>query len=133
MSVIRVEAQLTPGQLLEAVAQMPKAELERFAQRVLALLPRQSSSRLSRTESTLLKKINQAIPADLQARFDGLVAKRRADTLSNGEYEELLRLTQQVEALDAKRIGYLAELAQARRTSLLDVMSELGIKQPPYV
>lgn len=132
MSVIRVEAQLTPGQLLEAVAQMPKAELERFAERVLALLPRQSGSRLSRTESTLLKKINQGVPADLQARFDELVAKRQADTLADGEYDELLRLTEQVEALDAKRAGHLVELARLRRTSLPELMTELGIKPPPY-
>ncbi|NJL27925.1 MAG: STAS/SEC14 domain-containing protein [Thermoanaerobaculia bacterium] len=132
MSVIRVEAQLTPGQLLEAVAQLPRSELKRFAEKVLALVPRQDRGRLSRTESSLLKKINQGVPEDLQARFDALVAKRQIGDLAAAEHDELLSLTEQLEALDAKRVGYLAELARYRRTSLPDLMTELGIKQPPY-
>lgn len=47
-----------------------------------------------------------------------------------GEYEELLALTQQVEAANVKRIERLSELAKLRKTSLPELMKQLGIKTP---
>ena len=48
-----------------------------------------------------------------------------------GEHEELLRLTNQVEGLEADRLAHLAELARLRRTSLTALMEELGIQPAP--
>ena len=41
MPVLQIEAQLTTGQLLKAVEQMPQPELDRFVERVVALRARQ--------------------------------------------------------------------------------------------
>jgi hypothetical protein len=89
-----------------------------------------SGAPLSPKESELLVKISQSLPADLQRRYDELIAKRRESALSEAEYDELLRLTEQVEAFDIKRVEYLAELARSRKTTLRVLMKDLGIKAP---
>jgi hypothetical protein len=89
-----------------------------------------SGSQLSPKESELLVKISQILPAHLQRRYDELIPKRRESALSEAEYDELLRLTEQVEAFDVKRVESLAELARLRKTSLRALMKELGIKTP---
>ncbi len=86
----------------------------------------------SQTESELLTKIHQGIPADLQSHFDDLIGKRRGRTISQAEYEELLRLTKKIEDLDARRVEYLAELARLRETTVPLLMKNLGLKTPPY-
>ncbi|MFP4350030.1 MAG: hypothetical protein ACLFQY_17180, partial [Desulfococcaceae bacterium] len=87
--------------------------------------------RLPPDESELLIKINQGIPEKLQRKYNELLHKRDEKTLTNDEYEELLRLTDQMEMLDAKRIEHLTELANIRNKPLVLLMDELGIKPPP--
>lgn len=87
---------------------------------------------LSGSESELLAKINQGVPVELQNRYDALIAKRRASTLTETEHSELLRLTDQVEGLDKRRVEYLAELARLRKISLRALLKDLGIKPRPY-
>ncbi len=73
-------------------------------------------------ESELLLKINQGIPLDIQKSYNNLIAKRDVKTLTNDEYNELLRLTEQIEKQQAQRIEYLAELASLKRISLNTLM-----------
>lgn len=120
------------GQLLEVAVKMPAPELERFMGQLMALRTHQRAPRLSDPESELLVKINQGVPAELQNRYDELVAKRQKGHLTEAEYTELLALTEQVEELDARRVGYLAELARLRNTNLKSIMQDLGIAPPPY-
>jgi hypothetical protein len=80
----------------------------------------------------LLSKINQGIPAELQRRYDELIAKRQEMILTADEYSELLQLTDQIEMLDAKRIEYLAGLARIRKKPLTVLMDELEIQPPAY-
>ena len=133
MSTIHIEAQVSPEQLLRAVEQMTPQELAAFIRHVLALRAQREAPHLSQTESALMLRINQAIPADLQRRYDDLIAKRSAATLTPEEYAELLQLTDQVEQLEADRIAALTELASLRQISLTDLMHSLGIQPPPYV
>ena len=88
---------------------------------------------LPRAEAELLQKANQSIPAEIQRRYDALIAKRKAETLTPEEYAELLRLTDRVENLAAQRVTYLTELAQLRHTTLSELMRQLGIRSPDYV
>jgi hypothetical protein len=78
----------------------------------------------------LLLKINQPVPADLQRRYEELIARRDERTLSPEEHQELLRLTDQVELLEAERVRHLIELAGLRKVSLDDLMRQLGLE--PY-
>jgi hypothetical protein len=87
---------------------------------------------LPQAESELLLKINQEFPSELRKRYNELTAKRDAETLTPDEYDELLRLTDQIEMLQARRIEYLSELASIRKVSLPKLMDDLGISGPGH-
>ena len=131
MPVIHVNADVSAEQLVRAAAQLPPIEWERFLSRVCALRPPHAERVLSHEESALLMKINQGVPVETQRRYDALIAKRRANSLTPEEYEELLRLTDDIEQFDATRITYLVELARLRDMPLPVLMNELGIA-PTY-
>jgi len=127
MPVIQVEAQVPTDELLKAVGQLSQPDLEQFVFQVIALRAKRQAPGLPRDESELLLKINEGMPPDIQARYNDLIAKRQDETLTPDEYKELLRLTQQVEKLEVRRVEYLAELARLRRMSLTALMENLGI------
>jgi len=96
-------------------------------------LPAQQRSHvqpLSATESELLLKINHSLEGIAWARYHALVAKRRAETLTADEQQELIALSDQIEAANAERMTYLAELARLRNVSLAALIRQLGL-QPP--
>ncbi len=131
MSAIKIEASISLEQLLNAVERLPDEEISHFTEQVLALRARRVAPALPADEAALLQRINQTIsPAD-QRRYDDLVAKRDAEILTPDEHIELLRLSNLREAYDADRIAALAELAQARQTSLAALMVALDISPPP--
>jgi len=80
----------------------------------------------------LLEKINQGLPPDVQHRYDELTAKRRAETLTPGEHQELLTLIDRIERADAERAQRLSELAWLRKVSVTTLMDALGIRSPDY-
>ena len=133
MSIVQVEARLSTDELLKAAGHLGQTELEQFALQIIALRARRQAPSLPRAEAELLLKINQGLPPEVQKRCDELVAKRRAESLTSDEYNELLRLTDQIENLEARRIEYLAELARLRQASLTELMDDLGIRPPAYV
>ena len=132
MPVIQLEAQLSSAQLLQAVELMPSEELDEFVERILLLHAQRSATHLKHTESELLLQINRGIPPERRERYEALLAKRQAEALNAEEYAELLRLTGQIEQLDASRLIALAELARLRQTSLAELMRTLGIQPPDY-
>jgi hypothetical protein len=132
MPVVHVEAQLPTDELLRAVGQLNQSELEQFVSQVIALRAKRQASSLPRAESELLLNINEGVPSDIQVRYNGLIAKRQSETLTPDEYEELLRLTQQVEHVEVRRVEYLAELARLRGTSMTALIENLGIRPPTY-
>ncbi len=76
-------------------------------------------------------KINQSRPEREAPRYQELMFKRRAETLTPEEHEELLRLTDAAEATQAERVRHLAELARIRGTTLDALMVELGLQPAP--
>ena len=129
MPTIQVEME----QLLNAALQLPRAELDQFVKKLLSLRRQSEIPQLPMRESELLLKINQGVPAQLQQRFDQLVEIRRDNTLTPGEYQELLALTEQIEQFDVERLQWLIELAQLRGLTLDELMQQLGINPRPYV
>jgi hypothetical protein len=132
MPTIQVEAQVSTEQLLRVVEQMPTHELNTFVASVLALRAQREAPHLSQAESDLLLKINHAIPPELQQRYNELISKRRAETLSAEEHTELLNMTDQIEKLEADRVAALADLARLRHTSVPELIFTLGIEAPTY-
>ena len=133
MPTIQVEAQLTTDELQRAVQQLNQNELEQFVFKVVNLRAKQQAPSLPKTESDLLRKINQGLPKELQKKYKVLLEKRRAEELTPDEHKELLSLSDQVEKLEAQRVEYLAEMARLRQINLTDLMSSLGIQSPAYV
>jgi hypothetical protein len=132
MATVRIEAELSSEDLLKAAAQLSPRDLEEFVQRILALQAQRRAPSLAEAETELILKINQGAPSELQVRYDELVAKRRAETLTPDEHAELLRLTEQMEGLELQRVECLAALARLRQTSLTAVMDALGIRPPQH-
>jgi len=61
------------------------------------------------------------------------MAKRRAETLTTEEHQELLALIDRIEQADAERVQTLAELARLRHVTVTALMAQLGIRRPAYV
>lgn len=87
----------------------------------------------SKSESELLQQINQGFSPETWRRYHELIANRQAEILTPEDLSELISLSDQIEKANARRIGYLIELAQLRQVSLETVMEQLGIQAPRYV
>ncbi|WP_129673301.1 STAS/SEC14 domain-containing protein [Candidatus Chloroploca sp. Khr17] len=131
MSTIPIE--ISTEQLLRAVERLPANELETFVAQVIALRTRREGGQLDANETALLLTINAAYldPAQ-QARFDALVAKRQAETITPTELQELIAMTDVIEQRDTERLEALQELARVRQTTVGILMDALGIRTPAY-
>jgi len=81
----------------------------------------------TRAEVELLRKIHEGLGPETWDRYRELVARRRAEKLTPEEHAELIALSDRIEEANARRIGYVAELADLRKTTLPELMDELGI------
>ena len=88
---------------------------------------------LSANESYLLEQINTGLSAAEWQRYHTLIALRQAEQLDEIDREELIALSDRLEAANVNRIEALIKLAQLRQTSLTKLMDELGIYPPAYV
>ncbi|MGB7247668.1 MAG: STAS/SEC14 domain-containing protein [Phormidesmis sp.] len=120
-------------ELIRAANQLDETDLDRFLQQVVTLRAQRKASVLSVEEAQLLDKFNQAIPATLQEQYQHLRARREEDSLTSREHSQLIELSKQIEQLSAERLESLATLAQLRRVSLPDLMSQLGLTPASYV
>ena len=132
MSTVQITSYVSFDELLHGVEQLNLTELEQFVFRVLSLQAQRKSPSLPRNEAKLLLKINQGLPSGVQKRYDELTAKRQAETLTSDEHQELLRLVDRIEKLDADRVKHLAELSRLRVIPLTTLMQDLGIRTPAY-
>lgn len=123
---------MSPEQLLQAVQELSKPEFEQFFERLVELRSPIVVQTLSLTESELLAKINQPVLPAVQQRHCELMAKRRAQSITEREYDELLVLIDKLEKADAERIRCMRELARLRKVSFDEVIQQLGIKPQSY-
>ena len=121
---------MSVDELLSAVESLNEPDLESLVNRALFLRARLRSPVLSSEETGLLRKINQGIPQALNERYQVLLEKRDAETLSQVEYEDLLVVGERIEAVGVKRIEALAKLSTIRQVPLLTLMDSLGIQSP---
>jgi hypothetical protein len=105
-------------------AYIVEAVQERLAQ---ARPRRRHAPRLSPEEARLLSKINLGISPSEWERYHELIARRKGEALTPDEQMELIALSERLEEINAQRIGYLAELARVRNTSLEALIRELGL------
>src|SRR5437870_1666581 len=100
--------EIPTSELFHAVQQLSLEELNEFALQVLDLRNRRIAPSLSATETGLFQRINAPLPPPVQHRYDELIGRRRAGTLTLQEHAELLQLTAQAEENQANRIQALA-------------------------
>jgi len=108
-------------------------ELDQFIKQVILISAQKKSPSFSNQETDLFLKINNGIPFELQQKYNRLIDKRDKSELTKNEYKELLRITDKVEQLEAKRIKYLSQLAKLRKTTLSNLMRDIGIKEPEII
>lgn len=123
-----LNVQVKVEQLLDAVLQMPEDEFQQFVNKLFVLRARRRAPVLAEREAELLEKISQCLPPAVQARLNGLIKKRRAETITDDELQELIRMTNEVELFDAKRLEHLIELAHLRNVPLKKLIKQLGLK-----
>src|SRR6266436_4138351 len=126
-------AQLSTDQILTAVTHLSLSELDQLFAHGLALQAKGKAAHLSAIESGLLMRINQDLPSEICERLAVLRTKREDETITDTEYEELTRLTDQAEELHAARMAALVELATLRGLPLPVLMDQLGIHFPAHV
>ena len=133
MASVQVTSQINIdlNQVLDGVAQLETAELERFVEQVNFILAKRKSSSLPQHEAELLQQIHQGLPDHIQQRYNDLQAKQQAETITAEEHQMLLTLVDTVEQADVDRLQHLIELAQLRQVSLPDLMRQLDIEIPP--
>ncbi len=116
--------------LLKDVSQMPLVEMERFVQSVNALITQKKTTDKSYRERFLLGKINQtALPKEKIERYQLLVRKLEAETISDLEYTDFMDLTDLEEQIRLERMTYLVELAQLQGITLPQLMTNLGLNR----
>ncbi len=79
---------------------------------------------LSGEESKLLRQVNEWLPSETWDEYQELREKFRAETLTEAEHQRLTEIYDQIEVINAQRIGFIAELARLRRVSLKEMMNQ---------
>jgi hypothetical protein len=114
--------------ILEALEQLDRGELDQIARRVRRLRVAKPTTDALLREDELLKVIRRKKPRELRIRYGELIAKRQTDALTPDEYGELLRLSDQAEAFNVRWLEALAELSKIRNTTLPLLIHDLGIQ-----
>lgn len=131
MPTIQVEANVSVDDLVEVVSRLSEPDLERLSSEVNLVRAKRKSPCLPEHESELLQVLNQPAPAELQTRYDELISLRDAKTLTPAQHQELLGLTQKIEAHNVTRVKALTELAALRKTTLRELLRDLQIQLSP--
>jgi hypothetical protein len=126
---IKITKQVDLGldDILTGISELDTKDLENFMQKVGHLIARRKVAALPERESELLMRINKAIPATLQKRYEDLLAKNRAESITLIEHEELLKVIDKVEIKNAERLENLIELSRIRNISLDLLMRQLHL------
>ncbi len=126
---IKITKQVDLGMddILNGISELETKDLEKFIQKIGHLIARRKGTYLPEQESKLLMKINKAIPATLQQRYEYLLTKNRAETITEIEHKELLKVIEKVETKNAERLEYLIKLSGIRNISLDTLMKQLHL------
>lgn len=132
MPTVEIRSQVSLNDLLDGVAQLNPSDLEQFVSQVLVLRAKRVAPSVSKQEAEILEEINRGLAQETQQRYNELVAKRQAKTLTDAEHQELLVLIDRIEQADAERVQALTKLAQLRNISVKALMEILNIRPPAY-
>lgn len=75
----------------------------------------------------MLLKINSVPLPQCDTYYQKLLTKRRDESLTETEHQELIALSDQYEQQNAERIEYLVQLAEIKGVSRINLMDQLEI------
>ena len=135
MPKVQVTAQIEIDfdEMLEGIARLETNALEQFVDKVIALRAQRRASTLPQEESKLLQQATLGLSEDTWRRYYELSEKLQNETLQPGEQQELVGITNKMEAANVKRIEALTKLADLRQTTVDALLDELGIRPPTHV
>ena len=128
MAETKIEIAVSSKDLLKAAEKLPTKDLDRFVTAIVALRDRRNGHHSSPKESRLLRIIHGGFSAAEQTRWDKLVDKLEAETLTPAERKELLRMSAESEHFAAKRLRALIQLAKLRKTTVDNLMDEMRLR-----
>jgi len=120
MSVITIKDLIKGAEKLETSA------LEEYIQKILQIRAKRVASSFERQEAELLKNINIGLSEEKRLRKAVLWKKREAETLSQKEHQELMKIIDEAEALNVQRVVNIGKLAQLRGITPIQLMADLG-------
>ena len=118
-----MDNQISINELLQSVGQLSTREFEEFFNKIQSLRVQKTASNIDFEASKLLKQINTGLLSTKQTRFEYLIARRDARTITEFEFEELFKLTHDIEKNDVIRLKRIAKLADLKRMTLPEVVS----------
>jgi hypothetical protein len=125
------EVSIELDQLLAGVVQLDTPDLEQLLIQIQQVLAHRQNPSVPALELELLQKINQALPEEIQQKYNDLSAKMRSQTITAEEHQDLLKLIDVVEQADGDRLQHLIQLSQLRNISLTELMQQLQIHPQP--
>ena len=125
MPIVQFKKELSRNDLLQVVEQFSSKELEEFIQKI-QVLKRQKTDKKTSKKAELISIIQRNFTEIEQQRFDELVEKRQAYTISDEELLELIEMTDYSEQLSVERVKALAKLSELTGKSVDELMVELN-------
>lgn len=124
--------QINLNSILQGVAQLETDNLQQFANEVVQLLLKRTSSDEQIKEWAIIYQIYTLVPAADLVRYNELVTKAEQEEVAIEERKEYIKLSEKMEQLSAKRLELLIALAAIRKVSILEVMQQLGLQKRPH-
>jgi hypothetical protein len=121
-------ATITIRELIRGAEELETTALEDYIQKILQIRAKRVANNLDSQEAELLKNINIGLSDKKRIRKAKLWKKREAETLSENEYQELMLIIDEAEALNVIRVINIGKLAQLRAITPIQLMEDLGIK-----
>jgi len=113
---------LTVKELLNNAQRLGNQDFEEFVEKIQSIRVQRMYGELTDEEHRLLEKIRSGLSRHKQMRFDYLIARRDAYTIHAEEYQQLLKLTGEIEKYDLLRLKRIAKLADLRKITLSEAM-----------
>ena len=120
-------------EVLEGIARLETSAFEQFVDKVITLRAQRRASTLPQKEAELLQQATLGLSEDTWQRYHELSEKLQDETLQPDEQQELVGITDKMEAANVKRIEALTKLAELRQTTVDALLDELGLRPPAYV
>lgn len=123
------------NEILSGLSNLNTSELEQFIKQASNVLARKKTPNPPEKELILIAKIYQALDNSTQKRYDELSTKMNAEKMGQGkispkEHAELLKLVAVTEQHNVEWLSSVVELAKLRKTSVDEIVKQLGIQSP---